>query len=268
MINECCCIYKITNDINGKIYVGQTTNLYKRWRKHISCAKSKRLKYKSHLYYAMKRYGIEHFRIEIIEKCSYEDLEEKERYWIEKLNSLEPNGYNILKGGKHLYKSDNPFYGKHHSDKTKEEISKKNTGRCVNEDERKMRAKINSGKNNPFYGKHHSQETIDIIRSKNIKNGLYKRLSVRMKKDNPCKPEIHYKPVIMHNEDYSVIKFFKSLTDAGKYIKRKNLSKALKPDTQIGAVCNGRQNKAFGYFWEKVNIVKQYDCLGFFIPFS
>ena len=198
----------------------------------------------------MKKYGVEHFNMRIIEECDYDVIEERERYWIETLNTIEPNGYNILCGGKHLYEKDNPFYGKHHSDDTKRIISEKNTGRVASDEERKMRSIINSGKRNPFYGRKHSKETIAIIQQKNKENGCYKKASERMKNNNPCKPEIAYKPVVMKNKNGRIVNIFESLTSAGRYIKSIGLSKAIKPENQIGAVCNGKQKSAYGYLWE------------------
>ena len=51
------------------------------------------------LYKAFKKYGIEHFYIEEIEEVENDLLDEREKYWINKENSLVPNGYNIDKGG-------------------------------------------------------------------------------------------------------------------------------------------------------------------------
>lgn len=95
-------IYKITNDINNKVYIGQTTySLEERWKHHI--ADASRYPYK--IYRAINKYGIEHFQIQLIEECPNEDLDKKEIYWIGKYNSYE-NGYNSTLGGNGVLKYD------------------------------------------------------------------------------------------------------------------------------------------------------------------
>lgn len=98
-----CGIYKITNNINGKVYVGQSTDIKRRWYQHKWEYKEEdRLEYNSIVHKAFRKYGIENFSFEIIEECSPEILDEKERYWISKLNTLQPNGYNIMVGGQEV----------------------------------------------------------------------------------------------------------------------------------------------------------------------
>lgn len=83
-------IYKITNKINGKIYIGQRMKI-----KDSYYGSGKLIKR------AIKKYGKNNFTKEILEKCSTkEELNKKEVYWIKKLDSKIPNGYNISDGGK------------------------------------------------------------------------------------------------------------------------------------------------------------------------
>lgn len=86
-------IYKITNLLNEKIYVGQTKQeIEKRFLQHFY--------EKTPLGQAMRECGIENFTIEIIERCgTREQLKEREIFWINALNSKQPNGYNVRNGG-------------------------------------------------------------------------------------------------------------------------------------------------------------------------
>lgn len=94
-MNKICGIYKITNKINGKIYIGQSIDIYKRW------AKEKKGYVNDYLKNAFLRYGLENFTFEIIEECSIEELDEKEIYYISFYKSNEHDfGYNLTRGGK------------------------------------------------------------------------------------------------------------------------------------------------------------------------
>lgn len=92
-------IYKITNLINKKIYIGQSTDIYRRWNEHKSRSQSL-LNNDSNcpLYVAMRKYGIKNFKFEIIEQIEYLKLNEREIYWIAYYNSYN-NGYNATLGG-------------------------------------------------------------------------------------------------------------------------------------------------------------------------
>ena len=91
-------IYVITNDINGKQYIGKTNDTIKtRFERHLSDSKKRRCE-KRPLYSAMNKYGVEHFSIEELEECSSEEAPIREAYWIEKLNTYH-YGYNATRGG-------------------------------------------------------------------------------------------------------------------------------------------------------------------------
>lgn len=92
-------IYVITNDVNGKPYVGKTNfSLERRFREHIADSKRERCN-KRPLYSAMNKYGVEHFHIEQLEECSADDSAEREEYWITKLSTYGHTGYNATRGG-------------------------------------------------------------------------------------------------------------------------------------------------------------------------
>lgn len=143
-------IYKVSNKINGMLYVGQTTQtLVNRWQDHIRGDKQAN----SYLHKAIQKYSKENFTIEEIDSAKTpEGLNALEEYYIKTLNTLAPNGYNLLPGG--LNRSCHPD--------TKKKISATLKGR-----------KIPNRWNKGFQGVH-AQETKDIIaaklRGKAIKN--------------------------------------------------------------------------------------------------
>ena len=85
-------IYIIKNDLNNSVYIGQTSrNLEIRWKEHVRHTDQVIGK-------AIAKYGREHFYIEQIEECDDNELDERERYWIQQYQSFE-NGYNTTTGG-------------------------------------------------------------------------------------------------------------------------------------------------------------------------
>lgn len=86
-------IYKITNKVNGKSYIGQTRyTLEFRWRQHIH------KKDDTYFHNAIRKYGIESFSLEILEECDYSKLNEREIFYIAKYNTFK-EGYNLTIGG-------------------------------------------------------------------------------------------------------------------------------------------------------------------------
>lgn len=97
-------IYKITNTINGKVYIGQAIDIDQRWKTHRRNSLNQRSKeYNYPLYRAMRKYGIENFTFEVVEKCCNEELNDKEVFYIKQYNSYihseKSNGYNMTIGG-------------------------------------------------------------------------------------------------------------------------------------------------------------------------
>lgn len=161
-------IYKITNKINGKIYIGQTTNDFdRRYSNNIT----KRTKNK-HLKSSIEKYGLENFDICKVYDVAFskEELDIKECMYIELYNCTNrEKGYNIRGGGSRGKTSEetkqklselnkgenNPNYGKHRSDETKKKISGANKGRHHTDETKEKMSKNHAdvnGKNNPMYG--------------------------------------------------------------------------------------------------------------------
>lgn len=92
-------IYKIENNINHKIYVGQSKNIHNRMLQHRSELRHRK-HINSHLQKAVDKYGLDNFSFIVIEKCPIGLLDEREVYWIEKLQSANRKyGYNSSLGG-------------------------------------------------------------------------------------------------------------------------------------------------------------------------
>jgi len=109
-------IYKICNKISGKCYIGETIkDIGTRWRAHLNSIN--RNSGCPALKDAIKKYGIDAFEISVIIICFEEDRFEYEKEYIEKYNSIVPNGYNILEGGE-----GGGFKGKKHTQETKDKI--------------------------------------------------------------------------------------------------------------------------------------------------
>lgn len=120
-------IYKITNKINNKIYIGQTYNktIYDRFNRHIKEANANS---KSYIDRAINKYGKDNFICELIDTAkTLQELNQKEIYWIDYYNSTNKNiGYNLTPGGDggntYLCKSDKEM------ELIKNKISKANKG--------------------------------------------------------------------------------------------------------------------------------------------
>lgn len=99
-------IYKITNTLNGKSYIGKTErDIYLRFSEHKAEAKANRAINRP-LYRAINKYGIDSFTIELLEETN--DAEEREIYWIEFFGTYSKNGYNATLGGEGTAKLNYP----------------------------------------------------------------------------------------------------------------------------------------------------------------
>jgi group I intron endonuclease len=146
-------IYKATNTVDGKCYIGQTKNTLKfRKRQHIIS------KINTYFSKAINKYGKENFIWEVLCECkSKEELDEMEFHYIKQYNSFGVCGYNLAWGG-----SGGGMTGHHHTKETKQKISD-----------------ATKGDSNPFYGKTHSDEIKKILSEKmsgsnHIKSRTYK----------------------------------------------------------------------------------------------
>lgn len=135
-MNRILHIYKITNKINNKIYIGQTVQKpKKRWQQHVKCSEKNSNQI---IHRALKYHGIENFEFKLIACCkTFEDANHLETLFVSELKTLIPNGYNLTLGGKNAPKTKkwreeaskskkghkNPMFGKPRSDLEKQKMS-------------------------------------------------------------------------------------------------------------------------------------------------
>ena len=97
--NIVCGIYKITNLLTEQCYIGQSVNISDRWKQHCKCGLGIQASATNKLYNTMQKDGIWNFSFELLEQCSREKLNEKEKFWIQMYQS-DKFGLNTLKGNK------------------------------------------------------------------------------------------------------------------------------------------------------------------------
>ena len=209
-------IYQITNDINGKIYIGKTEfSIEKRFKEHCTDAFKDRNE-KRPLYAAMRKYGIEHFHIELIEETN--NPEEREIYWIEQKRSFK-YGYNATIGGD----------GKKYIDYDLVISTYKEVKNAVHVAE--------------MFGIH-PDSVYNILKANNI-SSLYSS-------ENSPNKELQGKICGMFSTNDELLKSFSTIKDAARYIIQENISKDnIKGiSSHISQVCNGKRKSAYGYHWK------------------
>ena len=168
-------IYKITNIIDGSVYIGQTKNPSGRWSSHKSSSKSTDKKYYNRpIYVALRNYGINNFTFEIIKECEDIYADDLEKNITNELRKS-TNVYNIYNGrtpsyetcvniSKKLKGRISPMKGRHHSEETKKKMSEAQKGRIA-----------------PMKGRHHSEETkkkfSEIRKGRKVSEETKKKLS-------------------------------------------------------------------------------------------
>lgn len=206
-------IYKITNQINQKAYIGKTVyTVDKRWKEHLKDY-TKREEEHRPLYKAMQKYGIENFTIEQIEEVDIKELSNREMYWIEYFHTFS-NGYNATLGGdgKILYDYDliaQLIQQQYRTEEICEMI-------------------------------HCCPDTVRMVAQKC-------NLSIARKKDctNPKKE------VYQFDKQGNYLRSFESYSAAAQWLKDNGyIDKVLSGvRTHIGEVCNGKRKTAYQFIW-------------------
>lgn len=144
-----CGVYKIVNNVNGKVYIGQSINIKNRWKDHVnalnrgdsSCTVLQR---------AWNKYKEKSFSFEILELCTEDRLDEVEIKYIEMYDALNPEkGYNIEPGGNK---------NKHLTEETKQKLIESHLGKKHTEEAKRKMSESRIGAGNGMYGRHHTEE--------------------------------------------------------------------------------------------------------------
>ena len=263
-------IYKIENKINGKIYVGQSICIERRWEEH--------LYHSSHcslLKYALEKYGKDNFIFSVIEECVQSDLDEREIYWINYYNSYK-SGYNLTRGGRGTVQySVEEIYNDYMVTGSMNQTAK--NIKCSINTVRKVLHEYGIDKTNLQENK--PVEAVDTMTLKVVKKyssiqeaaddnnitrgaitkvlsgrgnsaaGYYWRLQGE-EKTFVASSSKRWKNKVQQIDikTQKVINEFESAADAADFLgkDRKN------GGSQIIAVCNGRRKTAYGYLWKKL----------------
>lgn len=145
-------IYIITNLITGKRYIGQSIDIQRRFHDHRCISHESN----RHLKYALAKYGKENFKYEVLEECDESELNEKERYYIEK---LKPE-YNVANGGQDSLRR--------YPDEIKKKISEKSKEQWANMSDEEKKARIKNNLKGPRKGHAVSEKTKQKLRDKNL----------------------------------------------------------------------------------------------------
>lgn len=263
-------IYKITNIKSGKCYIGETKQESPelRWKEHIkSINKNKGC---PALRDAIKKYGIDSFKFEVLIICFDEDRFIYEKEYIKRYNCQVPNGYNILPGGiggagfqgkkhteeskkkmiegGHRFRKENPNYYETYREKHQESMKSVDISSAVKNSEKWKKAV----EERRVGGKAHkngkpSEETKNKIRESVLKyyeeNIYLKKFNIEKHREAMARAK--GKKVAQYTKDNEFIKEYNSISNAGRLsgVKNKNISSVL---------C-GRTNTAGGYIWKYVD---------------
>ena len=182
-------VYKLTNTVNGKIYIGSTISFGERWYKHFEDVKNngcRRLKS------AIKKYGKDVFEAEVLEyvEATRERLCEREQHFLDTLLPFDNDGYNINKT------ASPSNFGTVHTDESKQRMS----------DAKK-------GEKNPMWGRTNKSETRVAF--------FKKMVGIKRTDDQRAKCGKHLaKPVCCYTTTGELHATFSSLSDAGRYLEK------------------------------------------------
>lgn len=226
-------IYKITNKINEKSYIGKTNNIKRRWGEHKGGKGNTAILNK-----AIKKYGIDNFDFSIVEEKEFDSIDalnqglsQMEIDYIAKYNTYK-RGYNATIGGEGAS-------GHHVSDELKQLYREQALERYKSEEER---LKCGDG----MRGKHHTKEVREKIKKALLNRDpvIYEKIAVKMKGKHRDHEMImkaaakRKKAILQYDKFGNFLKEYNGIMEAG-YNTTANIS----------ACCKGKIGSAYGYIW-------------------
>lgn len=219
-----CGIYKITNKVLNKSYIGKSVHIEDRWKQHLSGRGS------MELYLDFIKYGKENFIFEILEVCDESNLTRQEKYWINFYHTY-PDGYNLNDGG------DNSKYA---IAKTKKTIYCYDLeGNFLAEYESLKEAQRQTGIDNSNISR--AAKTQGRTKGYMWSYEKLPQLNKYKRKTNN-KTSGKRKPVGQFDKEGNLIQIYESSAEAKRQTGISNSS--------IGEVCQNKRKTAGGYIWK------------------
>ena len=210
-------IYVISNAINEKVYVGKTLqSIETRFKEHQKESLRKRAE-KRPLYNAINKYGFSNFSVSLLEECDYKIVNEREKFWIEELNSYK-QGYNATSGGDGASYYDYVAIGEKYVELERNQKATAEYFKC----------------------------DITVVRN------ACKELNIEIRSSGDMSREKLSKKVVMYSTKGIFICNFSSMMDAADWIKENDLSIATKTTIvgHISEVCKGKRKSAYKHIWK------------------
>lgn len=242
-------IYKIINDVNNKVYIGQTSEtIEKRWLRHKRSRNYKKYKH-IHFYKALNKYGINHFFVSEVMKVSADtkeelkkELDKWEKYYIFEFNSFR-NGYNSTEGG------DGGMPGFRHTEESKKKMSKSHKGVIPTEETRRKMSLARKGfVLSEKAKKILSEKAKGRVRSQeSIRKSADKHLGLKMSNETKQKlRECNKRTILQYDLQNNFIAEWNTIKDASNSI-------GLKSTSSIRQCLIGKSRQSHGYIWKYKN---------------
>ena len=208
-MEKICCVYKLTNTLTGRFYVGSTFNLKSRMKYH---RYSHNRNPNRELGADIEKYGWDAFKVEILERCSRDNVRERERFYIESLRAVEV-GYNMVKSTTY-------------SDLMKD-MNTKNWA-------------------DPAYRETRSRQSSEVQKAR-LQNPEYlAEKSAQLKRFT----DTLKKPVGMYTKYGELLRTFGGTREAERWLISQGITKSRNASSAIADCANGGRHKSvYGYVW-------------------